>query len=244
MTAFANPTVAGVGQNSGSFLLFQFTVPVGIACTGTVGANGALTLGTALISTYNIGLYLYFPAGAVFSGSAAGFYFCTMSSTTAGTIFNNVMGALPVVPTSPIAVVDAGPGAYTGVTSAIDAVTYSIPGKSIGKNGSLIYNYETSNNNSVNNKSYTTLLGGTIFIGATRTTSTHENFTSRMRNIGSESRQSLFAATESSTSTSTVFVNGSVDTTAAQNFVMRCQLANATDNMLFLSAVLELIPGA
>ncbi len=92
-------------------------VPVYVPSSGSIANNGALTLTTALPLIYP-NVYLYFPANAIAAGSAAGKYYCQMSSTTVGVIFNNTyVSGTPVVPTSPTAFVTTGPGAYTQTIS-------------------------------------------------------------------------------------------------------------------------------
>lgn len=98
------------------YILAQCNVPIGIAPTGTMAANGAITLGTALNTTYSGGLWLYLPAGAAYAGSLAGFYWTVMSSTTLGTVYNNTYtpGTDPVdIPASPTAI-SAWAGGFYG----------------------------------------------------------------------------------------------------------------------------------
>lgn len=88
----------------------------GVAPSGTVAADGTITLGTALPGVFSAGVLLYLPAGAIVSG-AAGFYWCDMSSTTLGVVRAGKGGA---------ALVGSG-SAYTGVTSEIVCDTVAIP---------------------------------------------------------------------------------------------------------------------
>lgn len=151
------------------------SVPVAIAPTGSVAANGALTLGTALLATYSGGLYLWLPAGAAFAGSAAGFYFAVMSSTTLGTIYNITLGAgSPVIPAASSLVsnviVAAGPGAYTGATTA---QTFSIPLNSniLGAQGFARITEMFQTNNSAGVKTFSVAIGGQTVFSSTATTS-------------------------------------------------------------------------
>lgn len=71
--------VAGLTDTDDSLIylttaLHQSAVPVGIAPSGTMGANGSVTLGTALSVVYSVGVFLYYPASAAYTASAAGFY--------------------------------------------------------------------------------------------------------------------------------------------------------------------------
>lgn len=113
-------------------------VPFIIANTGTMGNNGALTLGTALPTTY-ANAYVYLPAGAIVVGSAAGWYYTQFSSTTVGVVFNNTYAAgtqpvlLPTVSLVPF--VTTGPGAYTGATTAQVGPSFNLNSNMLGGNG-------------------------------------------------------------------------------------------------------------
>src|SRR5579859_1785192 len=101
-------------------------IPFIVANTGTMGNNGALTLGTALPSTY-ANAYVYLPANAISAGSAAGWYFCQFSSTTVGTVFNNTYSSgTPQIPAALVSFATTGPGAYTGVTTQITGPNFTI----------------------------------------------------------------------------------------------------------------------
>lgn len=110
-------------------------IPIGLPSSGSIGNNGALTGIAALPKTYNTpGIYLYFPANAIASGSAAGFYWVVMSSTTAGTIYNNVGNILDlVVPTSLTPFVTTGPGAYTQTTAEVSVIGKTVVANQINK---------------------------------------------------------------------------------------------------------------
>lgn len=150
--------------------------PFFVAPTGSVAANGAVTLGTALPTTYSGGVWLYFPAGAAFAGSVAGWYFTVMSSATVGQIYNvNYVSGQPVNPPAQNllsnAIVAAGPGAYTGV---VTAVTISIPlnPNVLGVNGFARFTEFFQTNNSAGLKSFSVAIGGVSLSTLTATTST------------------------------------------------------------------------
>lgn len=92
-----------------------------VAPSGTVAADGTVTLGTALPAILASGVWLYFPAGA-FATAPAGWYWVTMISTTAGTVYASQGGA-PVVGSA---------SAYTGVTSKLTAYTIEVDTPSEG----------------------------------------------------------------------------------------------------------------
>jgi hypothetical protein len=114
-------------------------IPVGIPSSGSIGANGALSNIAAFPTTFNNpGVFLYFPVGAVYAGSAAGFYWTVMSSTTAGTVYDNILVvSAPAIPASPTAVVSAGPGVYTQTTVEVTALTATLYAAQVDSNASI-----------------------------------------------------------------------------------------------------------
>lgn len=155
-------------------VLFGLPCPVVLAPTGTMAANGAVTFGTAL-STNQImtdGLFVYFPAGAVYSGSLAGLYWTVMSSHTVGTVYNTRSDGFIAIPGTITPVVAAGPGAFTGVTgSDIDLFKYQIPDNLLGRGDMLQWRFSISHTNSANNKIYRGKIGTTTLMSPTYTTS-------------------------------------------------------------------------
>lgn len=155
--------------------IFQTAIPFIVAPTGTMANNGAVTLGTALATTYSQGCYLYLPASAIVAGSTAGFYYTVMSSTTVGTVYNNAYNSAfisgqPYIPASPVAFATTGPGAFTGVITAITGPSWTLPAGIMGPNGMLEVTAMFGNNNSAGTKTFTALLGsGTIYTQANTT---------------------------------------------------------------------------
>lgn len=154
--------------------LHQSGIPVGVAPSGTMAANGVVTFGTALPMTYSGGIYLYFKAGAVYSASPAAFFYVVMTNTTVGTVYNNIYSpgsstlAIPELPTEIIA---AGPGAFIGETGAITAISVTIPGGLMGVNGRVQYQLIGAHTNSAGNKTYSLHFGGQQIHSSNGTTS-------------------------------------------------------------------------
>lgn len=141
--------------------LVQFAVPVGKTSNGTMGNNGALSGITALPTTY-AAIYLYFGANVIAVGVAAGWYYTIMSSTTAGTVYNNPLGSgAPVVIASPTAFATVGPGAFTQVTSSDVALTLVVAGNTIGLTGQTRLYTLLSQSNTAQSKTITVSYGGT-----------------------------------------------------------------------------------
>ena len=149
-------------------VLFQTALPFVIPPTGTMGNNGAVTLGTALPAAYPNG-YMYFGAGQIVAsgaGSAAGWYYFTCSSTTVCTVFNNTYTiGQPTVPASPVAFATTGPGAFTGVITEQAAQAFSLPASAVGPNDGLRVSLSVSMTNNADSKTINVKadgIGGTV----------------------------------------------------------------------------------
>ncbi len=170
-------------------VISRTAVPRAIPSSGTIAANGALTLTTFLPATHPA-IYLYFPAGAVYAASPAGWYFTVMSSFNVGTIYAEMYtSGNPVIPTSPTPIVAAGPGAYAQVTTEITMHASLIPAGAIGPNGMLQTTFSTSNNNNADTKDIRVKLAGTITWARTRTTTLTESSMMQIANRGVLTRQ-------------------------------------------------------
>lgn len=235
----------GTQINLGSLLLSTF--PVGIAPSGSVGANGALTLGTALNVIYSGGIFLHFPAGAVFSGSAAGLYYCVMSTVLLGTVYNNVGSGVPSAPASPTAIVDAGPGAYTAPTGA-DITLITAPAISagvFGVAGGFKAEVIGSNNNSASGKITRFKLNSVNIGGATTSTSTNNSQSITFQNGGAANRNVVFFQNFGASAIGQARSATTVDTSAAMTLVVTAQLATvATDFVIVDTAIAKLLGNA
>lgn len=247
MSEISNPvTQSAIIALGGVVKLGQQTVPLVLVSSGTMGNNGALSAITAVATTYP-SAYCYFPAGAIAAGSAAGWYFCQFSGTTAATVFNNTYtSGTPTIPASPTPFVTTGPGAYTQTTgSNIAAYTLSIPGNTIGLNGSIRVMGVRTNSNTSNNKTLTLNYGaysvGTSAVG----TNFDSPFFGGFSNRGATNVQvPLSSAAMLLTPSATALVYGAIDSTSAQNLVFNLQLnTTATDFIVLESTLVELLPG-
>lgn len=221
-------------------------IPVIDGPTGSMANNGAVTLGTALPTTY-ANCYLALPANAISAGSAAGTYFAQMSSTTVGTVFNNLLVGAPTIPASPTAFVTTGPGAYTGLTTAVALVTIPVPAAAMGLNGGLRITHYWAVNNTAGAKGLLVSYGGTAFYSVTGASlaalyNQHSIFN---RGVANAQIGSPIVATGFGTGTggAGTLAYGSVNSAVAQNLVLQATLATATDLAVLEGFDLELIPG-
>ena len=229
-------------------VLKQWAVPVGIAPSGSVGSNGALTLGTALPVTYDSGIWLYFPAGAIAVGSAAGLYWCRMGSTTAGTVYNTVLNGsqeVPYIPPTDVPFVTTGPGAYTGVTSTVTVATAIVPGGAIGPNGTLlVQDVKAATNSAAGNKVVGVSLGGSS-IGDKSIVNTSTNLHRSVQNRGRQDRQIAERSNQSSPGyeASADFSRQAVDTSANQPFRITLLVETATNFLILETARVSVVSG-
>lgn len=218
-------------------------MPIGLAPTGTMGANGALST-SSLGRTYSEGIWLYFPSNAVASGSAAGFYYTVMSSSTAGTVYADTYtpGTSPCNrPSSPTAVVDAGPGAFTGVTgSAITVFQTVIPGGSMGPYGKTAIAWIADFTNSASAKNFLTIFGGTTVHNAGHTSALSNRAEIWVQNKGVTDKQYAGGASAGGFgATGSVNTHPAIDTDADVTVAVEINRASATDFAIFGGGYVE-----
>lgn len=227
--------VPGTDYMPGTYM--QMAIPIGVAPSGSVGSNGALTLGTALTTTYADGLWLYYPVNSVTASNAAGFYWTVMSSGTAGTVYQNYLSdgtsqaGLVSVPSSNTAWSGTTGGSYTGATSAVFVPGFNIAANTLGKNGTGTLRMAMRNNNSAGNKTLQPIFGSSslIFSQMLGTTATQTAQVSTVYNRGRADRQVCPGAQDSS---AFALTTASVNTAATVLMTMRMTLAVATDWMI------------
>ena len=108
----------------------------GLIFTGA--ASGAFTLSAQVMASFvPPKFYAYLPADQAYSGSAAGWYYGTMSTTTAGVLYADVYdpttGVVPTIPPSPTTLPVTKLTRLTQTTSEVTALQLSV--SPIGVNG-------------------------------------------------------------------------------------------------------------
>jgi hypothetical protein len=239
---FALPALAQQSWQLSGFI-YRSAIPIVLPSSGSFSTNGTVTLTTALPLTY-VSAYLYFPAGAICSGSTAGLYYTVMSSTTAGTVYNNTYSSgLPTIPGSPTTYSCAtAPGAYTQTTgSAITLSTYQLAGGFLSTNGYLQVNQTFDYNSSSNTKTIVTALGGTTLQSLTPTTTGSNTTRITIENRGNASVQAIDIGGYGTAAGSAVTL-GAIATGSNQNFTVSGQLAAATDYIVLESMQIAAMP--
>lgn len=227
-----SPVTAGQGH-----------LPMVLPSSGTIGNNGALSGITAVAAIYP-NAYCSLPAGAIFSGSAAGLYYCVFSSTTAATIYNNpyIACGTPTIPTATALApfVTTGPGAYTQTTGTpLQLYCYTVPANYIGPNGSMFVSAQYTTNATATVKVAAMKYDNFAFASQNSTsTSVTQNVVAGFANNENSGIQSQLTNTVGTGGTSTVApVFGAVDSTIAKNIGVFGELATAATDTITLNNV-------
>ena len=164
---------------------------VGLQFTGSAGA---FTLSASAIPTNHYallsGFYTYLPAN--FGGQTidAGWYWATLSSDTAGILYQNTYtSGTPTIPATPTAFVANLTGWLTQSLSEITALNgFTLFGGSLGKNGDLTWWWRLGGNTS-GSKAIKIKLGGTTLMNIPVSTSPGVEASGKIKNIGRQDKQ-------------------------------------------------------
>lgn len=228
------------------YLLAQSGVPVGIAPNGTIATNGAVTLGTALPTTYSGGIWLRFPANAVVGDSTGGIYWCVMSSTTVGTVYagkiDTASAFTPYIGSTAGGAVTGSNSAYTQDTALITLTNVTVPAGAMGVNGAMritVTRFVVPNN--ANSKTLTTKYGASFFgINNAVTTTLGQGYIASIRNRGVANRQVAAAANGDVGTGACSYL--SIDSATDQPMTVICQIATATDYVILEGFTVEVLP--
>jgi len=215
-------------------------IAFGIPSSGSVGNNGALSLTTAFPRIFSNGIYLYFPTGAIYSGSAAGLYWTVMSSTTAGTIYNNVYSpsttTVPSPVTSRTAFSTTGPGAYSQTTAtSIALASFTIPANLMGTRGELWLSSGWDTSATTTGKMFGAMWAGSAqgLISNASASYYGGNYSLAIKNQESATQQYINFASNGFGS-GVLPVWQTADTTAAQTVVQIAKLSSAATDYVVL----------
>jgi hypothetical protein len=223
-------------------LIAQSGIPLILPSSGTLSAVGALSGITALAATYP-NCWMFFPANAIATTSAAGMYFVQMSSTTAGTVFQNTFtSGSPTIPAASALIPCTTASNYTTLTATNESVvTIPIPANSMGANGRIALRFGATNNNSAGAKQANVLWAGASLGGTSNTTNLFSPMGKYVINRGVTNSQFSdsgggYAAAAGAP------VLSSQDTTAAVNLALALNLATATDTCQIDYFYIEVTP--
>jgi len=178
------------------------------------------------------------PANAIVAGSTAGWYYCTFSGTTAGTVFNNTYtSGVPVIPASPTAFSTTGPGSFTQVTSEVIGPSFTVPGGVMGLNGAIAMRAAWQYPNNANSKTGRIKFNNVNTYAQSYTTTTTEIVDNVVRNRGSTGAQIASSPGVSSTglgASANAMTYPTVDTTAAESIAASLQLTTSANDFMVL----------
>jgi len=221
-------------------------IPHLIPSSGIIGANGSLSLTTSLniVSGFNFGCYMYFPSGAVYSGSVAGLYFVIMNSANSGTVFNDiyVIGD-PIMPKNPTPITSPSIGAYTQTTSTVVLLQQVIPGGAMGRQGVSVIQPTITHTNNANSKNMQVLFGGTLIFNKSQTTQTTVSPFIDVKNRGCINRQVSCQVNQVNAfpaASTTSVINFSIDTSQDVVVKTQAQIANPLDYLILESQSIDI----
>lgn len=261
--SWTNPADAYDGETnlrkpSETYVLYQSGIPFWIP-PGDGGANGLSFTGTRGVFSLSAespltnawvyfagGGYIYLPAG---SGglTSGGWYWCVMTGATAGEVYAETYSGFgrPARVTSPTALPNLTATRIIQLISEISAVSFTLPGGSLGTNGVYVSKARIVSNSSGGTKSLRLSISNstptTRLWSMARTTTF---LVGNMQFTGFASGNRLIKSTSNSGS-SEVWDNGSfstvttgdvlsVDLTVDQTITMSGQLPANTDSLLFV----------
>lgn len=232
-------TAAGAAANLAyPHVIMRGGVPLIGLSSGSVAANGAISGITALPAIYP-NAYCYFPANALATAIAAGWYYCTFSSTTAGVAFlDTYTSGVSAIPGSPAAVID-GRGAFTGDTGE-EFMQFTIP--ALGINSATRWSIYTNQINNANVKTVRVRLSGTagtIFLASAVASMARSGFIGIIQNEGATGKQFAYAVALNNSTAITGDTLGLIDTSVSTTGVISLQRATATDNIVLFPPIVE-----
>lgn len=221
------------------YVLAKSAIPIISLSSGSVAANGVISAITALPVTYPRA-YCYFPANILATVKAAGFYYCTFSTTTAGIAFLDTLTTWPpTIPASPTAVSD-GKGAFTGDTGEEFLPGITIP--ALMANSQLRLDGSVTVTNNANAKTLRLRIsgqGGTALLSPTFNSSAQVGFNGLVANTGGGANNIGTFVSGTGNGAGTI---GTVDLISAPTSgVLSLQKATATDNICMIAMALWLM---
>jgi hypothetical protein len=214
--------------------------------TGSPNGNGAFSgISTLTNSSYPSRALCYLPANAVATTSAAGWYYCTFSSTSGGNIVHTVpyvpSDTPPVWPSSPTAPTTAS--SWTGATGAVTVYTFSVPANSLGATGVLSSVPATfTMTNNANSKSVSWTFGALTSGNLSLANASVQSVMFRVGNYTVSSQDLCYSMGISVSSWLCPAGGiGALDTTAAVQVTVSLNKSAATDNLAVLGSFMATI---
>ena len=217
-----------------SYVLSQVNVPRVLIPSGVANASGRLTLNSSLPWVLPGDVLVYTPPNLVVGDATGGWKTATFSAANICQLVGN-----------PVTTV----GAYAQTTALITFQSVTVPGKSMGPNGSLRNTVLYAMTASANGKVVQGFFGGNIFGPNNTITNSVVSYAliSTMRNMGVENRQIGQNVTGDFGSTAGTMNIGSVDTTIDRQLTIAGSLSagavTANEYLALMGSTVELLQG-
>lgn len=222
-----------VQVKDGKFL-GEYTVGSGIPFVVPSSGNITSTSGDVTVtSAFNYVMgpsFTFFPQGALFVKSPAGWYYTVWSSTTAGKVYDDVYYIdVPQIPTNPTSLTTVA-GAYTQAKDyyAIGP-SYIIPAGFMGNNGAIVWNRQVGCKNSATSKTFSGFFGMETFQSTGITTNSASGQAGSLINRGAATRQCAANANFGDSGLAGSLNRLVVDTDQNQIFSLQVKLVDVTD---------------
>jgi hypothetical protein len=253
------------GNSGSSTTVCQGTISGGTLSTVGAFANSAIWLSnnpTNGVAGYGTPLrrvvgncFAQFPAGAISTGSAAGWYWTNWSSTTVGQIYNNgYSSGTPSVVASPTTFVTTGPGAFTQFASGttfIQGPKATVAGNSFGLNGAIETAWFASGSGSSGTKLFSSFFGtaqvgqdnlNTAYVGGAMNSVSNQGATGSQINMRAGGLMGGDYNTASAANPVYDATVSAIDTTAAQPAGIQFANASAFDWSILERYSMKLYP--
>lgn len=231
-----------------------FFIPAGDGASAglrfTTDGSGAFTLSAAVLTGLVVpSFYAYLPADSAYTGQTAGWYYGTMSTSTAGILYANTYDSTsqiaPVIPAAPTDLPTTGTPKY--ITQSVAEVTCcqkQVP--SIGKNGTIELSVKILASSSSTAKNVFFRAGSTTLWNYSVSTNSDLSGNALIRASGSESSQvstraSLFEGGAASSISSDI---KAIDLSSGALLKVSAQVAANTESIFLYARKIATIYGA
>jgi hypothetical protein len=210
--------------------VFGSGIPFVVCSSGNLNNTaGNITVATAFDNIMGPS-YTFFPAGVLFPGAAAGWYYMVWTAATIGTVYRDVyINGNPQIPVTPTPIT-TNTGAFTqSVGFDIPGPTFVVPAGALGNNGCIEWNKVVYNNGGAGAKSYGNYFGGQLFQGLSQTTNPKAALNGTLKNRGRKTAQIAANASFGDNNAASANPVLTVDSGQSQVFSMTLNTAVATD---------------
>jgi len=224
ITAFTNSTTV--------------TVTILTTLSTSTFANGAWAIaGIAFQCVLTSGAWVYLPANAIQSGSAAGVYWSVWNANSfQATVYNNLLTTDPSPPAFPTPFVSTNSVGYTQTTGQLNLFSVTLPANVLGLNGAVrmeVSGFSSWSSSSASRLIMTRFAGQQVLLGNVSSSNVVYNITSIFRNKNSLTSQFVYRGNMSVPGIASASVSGSTQISVDTGVDQQLSLAVNHFNPLF-----------